>query len=196
MYPSSLVCRSQVTPPIFTVCVVVFLFSKLADHFQSWLSAICPCTCESGMKRKLDSSAEENVPTFVANYALVKRLSPRLLLSPRNTCKHKRELRHFLEEITPQIHWLQDDFRGWTHKWYKSVKSTQEVRLQLMDFLFPFYFPICSCQLLNVRGHSHIQSSLVSWMQFLSFITKWHLMKLIMAQIMFWCLLTRKLKQW
>ena len=36
---------------------------------KAQLSAVCPSKCESGMKRRRCSNTEENVPTFVANYA-------------------------------------------------------------------------------------------------------------------------------
>lgn len=72
-----------------------FLFSKLADRFQSGLSAICPCKRESGMKRKLDGSAEENVPTFVANCPSIMRLSPRLLLRPQEHLQAQKRARTF-----------------------------------------------------------------------------------------------------
>lgn len=37
--------------------------------FKAHLSAVHPCKCESGVKRRGCSNTEENVPAFFPNYA-------------------------------------------------------------------------------------------------------------------------------
>lgn len=137
------------------------------------LSAVCPCKCESGMKRRRCSNTEENVPTFVTNYARLWGFHSDCYWGPRNTYEHRRELEHFLTELMLQVHWLQDDFSGCTYKWCKSVKSTWAVRLQFITFyFFLFTFASVHARCLVLHGTTILDHCLFPVCIFLSFITK------------------------
>lgn len=59
------------------------------------------------MKRKIGTSAEENVPTFVANDALIMRLSPRLLLRHQEHLQTQKTAQTFPNSL----HLKFNDFR-------------------------------------------------------------------------------------
>lgn len=69
------------------------------------------------MKRKLDSSAEENVPTFVTNYVLIMRLSPQLLLRPQEHLQTQKRAQTFPNTAHTLLKFVDfDDFGGCAHK--------------------------------------------------------------------------------
>lgn len=114
---------------------------------------------------------------------------------PRNTCKNKRELKHFLTELAPQIQWLQDDSSGCTHKCCKSVKSTQEVRLQLINLLFLLTFTSVHAWRLMLEVTVTLVRLFFPGCILCHSSQTEHLMKLIMAQIMFCWFFDSKIKR-
>lgn len=115
---------------------------------------------------------------------------------PRNTCKHKRELKHFLTQLTLfsnslTLMTLVDVLISDANQ-LKAPKKTPVNGLSCSFFTFPSVHARC----LMLEVTLTLDHLLFPVCKFCYLSPSGHLMKLLMAQIMFWCLLIRKLKEW